>query len=497
LAIAFLGMLVAGAGFFGRPERAQAAAPAAVSNSREIVAAVSDPMGGYWMVSAQGKVLFFGAARFLGSAYGLSLVRPIIGMAATPDGGGYWLAASDGGIFAFGDAQFYGSTGGMALNAPIVSMAATLDGRGYWLVASDGGIFAFGDALFYGSTGGVRLNEPMVGMGATPDSRGYWLAASDGGIFSFGDAQFYGSTGGMALNAPIVATAATPDGNGYWLVATDGGVFTYGDARYYGSGAGAGLSGRVVGLMTSVAGGGYSIATNEGGVYTYGDAGFAGAAVTPGRIALYGDSLGMQAAQDFSFMAALQDTVTLLRAVAGWAPCDELGEMAQDVTNWRPSVAVFEFSGNNLTPCMSGYTLSTSSYYTKYLNDTKAAIATFRAAGIPIILIGVPMDSATNLSANAATLNAMYASLAASTPGVSYVDAGAAVENNGQFTWSLPCLPSESCGPGGTTVVRSPDGVHFCPDGHATITGTYDECDIYSSGALRFAGAMLGPALGE
>ena len=62
--------------------------------------------------------------------------------------------AGDGGIFTFGDAAFYGSTGGFRLNKPIVGMAATPDGRGYWLVASDGGIFTFGDAAFYGSTGG-------------------------------------------------------------------------------------------------------------------------------------------------------------------------------------------------------------------------------------------------------------------------------------------------------------------------------------------------------
>ena len=52
----------------------------------------------------------------------------------------------------------------MRLNKPIVGMAATPDGKGYWLVASDGGIFAFGDAVFYGSTGAMRLNKPIVGM---------------------------------------------------------------------------------------------------------------------------------------------------------------------------------------------------------------------------------------------------------------------------------------------------------------------------------------------
>ena len=148
---------------------------------------------------------------------------------------GYWMAASDGGIFSFGSARFYGSTGDIALNKPVVGMAATPDGRGYWLVASDGGIFGFGDAGFYGSTGGMVLNKPIVGMAATPDGRGYWLVASDGGIFGFGDAGFYGSTGGMVLNKPIVGMAATPDGRGYWLVASDGGVFGFGDAHFYGS----------------------------------------------------------------------------------------------------------------------------------------------------------------------------------------------------------------------------------------------------------------------
>jgi len=85
------------------------------------------------------------------------------------------------------------------LNRPIVGIAATPDGRGYWLVASDGGIFAFGDARFYGSTGHLKLNRPIVGIAATPDGRGYWLVASDGGIFAFGDAGFHGSLAGRKL----------------------------------------------------------------------------------------------------------------------------------------------------------------------------------------------------------------------------------------------------------------------------------------------------------
>nr|MDA8117273.1 hypothetical protein [Actinomycetota bacterium] len=67
-------------------------------------------------------------------------------------------------VFSFGDAGFYGSTGALTLNKPIVGMASTPDGKGYWLVASDGGIFSFGDAAFYGSMGGTVLNKPIVAL---------------------------------------------------------------------------------------------------------------------------------------------------------------------------------------------------------------------------------------------------------------------------------------------------------------------------------------------
>ncbi|MGD0394689.1 MAG: N-acetylmuramoyl-L-alanine amidase, partial [Acidimicrobiales bacterium] len=66
-------------------------------------------------------------------------------------------------------------TGSLTLNRPVVGMAAAPDGKGYWLVASDGGIFSFGDAPFYGSEGGTRLSAPVVGMTAAPTGNGYWL----------------------------------------------------------------------------------------------------------------------------------------------------------------------------------------------------------------------------------------------------------------------------------------------------------------------------------
>ena len=203
---------------------------------------------GYRFVASDGGVFDFGGAAFFGSTGNLTLNKPVVGMAATPDGGGYWLVASDGGIFSFGDAVFLGSTGGMALNKPIVGMANNPSGQGYWLVASDGGIFSFGNASFHGSTGNLTLNKPVVGMATVPDGGGYWLVASDGGIFSFGTAIFRGSTGALTLNKPVVGMAATLSGLGYWLVASDGGIFTFGDAGFAGSTGAIVLNKPIVGM---------------------------------------------------------------------------------------------------------------------------------------------------------------------------------------------------------------------------------------------------------
>jgi len=231
---------------------------------------------GYHEVASDGGIFSFGDAQFYGSMGGTPLNKPIVGMAATPNGQGYWEVASDGGIFSFGDAQFYGSMGGTPLNKPIVGMAATPDGKGYWEVASDGGIFSFGDAQFYGSMGGTPLNKPIVGMAATPNGQGYWEVASDGGIFSFGNAGFYGSMGGTPLNKPIVGMAATPNGQGYWEVASDGGIFSFGNAQFYGSMGGTPLNKPILGMAAVPGGGGYWEVASDGGIFSFGDAQFYG-----------------------------------------------------------------------------------------------------------------------------------------------------------------------------------------------------------------------------
>jgi hypothetical protein len=216
----------------------------------------------------------------------------------------------------------------------------------------------------------------------------------------------------------------------------------------------------------------------------------------PPRIAVYGDSQAAEATPALEMLASRDGAALRVSAFGGLAICDDLGLMAADAASLRPTAVIIDFSGNNFTRCMDGDALRSPQYYAKYASDAKAAIARFRPEGARVILVGAPIDQSSSLTDNALALNEVFASVAAGVPGVTYVDAGAAVEEGGAFTTTLRCLSDEPCtGPNGTNVVRSPDGVHFCPTGRTRLEANAEVCDVYSSGALRFASAMLAPAL--
>ena len=82
---------------------------------------------------------------------------------------GWWRRTA--GVFSFGDAAFHGSAGNIHLTKPVVGMAATPDGGGYWLVASDGGVFTYGDAAFHGSAGNIQPDQAGGGHGRHPRRR--------------------------------------------------------------------------------------------------------------------------------------------------------------------------------------------------------------------------------------------------------------------------------------------------------------------------------------
>ncbi len=212
----------------------------------------------------------------------------------------------------------------------------------------------------------------------------------------------------------------------------------------------------------------------------------------PEHVDLFGDSLGYQAEPYLDmFFAETHDYTLSDYTYGGTATCDWLSKMSAAAAK-RPQAAVLVFSGNAFTPCMDGVTLRSLSYYDRYTTDTEQAIRTFSAVGAHVFLVGTPIDESS--VAGWQHLDHIYRRLAQTNPvTVTYVEAGASVETaTGGFTWTLPCLSIEpSCGPDGTNVVRSPDGIHFCPDGTPATRGVTRPCGEYSPGAFRFALVMV------
>jgi hypothetical protein len=207
---------------------------------------------------------------------------------------------------------------------------------------------------------------------------------------------------------------------------------------------------------------------------------------------LFGDSLGYQAEPYLDmFFAEARNYSVSNNTYGGTATCDWLSKMAAAATE-HPQAAVLVFSGNAFTPCMEGVALWSSQYYDLYLDDTNRAIGIFSAVGAHVFLVGTPIDESS--VAGWDRLDRMYRQLAQANPlAVTYVNAGAAVETPSRgFTWQLPCMRIEpSCSANGMNVVRSPDGIHFCPDGTPASAGVTGPCNEYSPGAFRFALAIV------
>jgi hypothetical protein len=221
----------------------------------------------------------------------------------------------------------------------------------------------------------------------------------------------------------------------------------------------------------------------------------------PSQIALFGDSLAWEAQPYWTELIHKDHEAALtFDTFGGTATCDWLGRMREVESEYHPKEVQLSFSGNNLTPCMKGYELYTKAYYDKYRADTLTAIGIFNSGRTHVYLIGAPITQQQQSVPNWQMLNMVYAEIAQADPArVTYVDAGRSVEGpDGTFAQTLPCLKGESCtGPtvDGTpsNIVRSSDGIHFCPSKEGNVGGVIGGCPVYSSGAFRFARAMAAP----
>ena len=211
-------------------------------------------------------------------------------------------------------------------------------------------------------------------------------------------------------------------------------------------------------------------------------------ATNDGDIVLVGDSLAQEISPVLQYLDAGRTVVP--KFWGGTAPCDWL---EVDLEADRSSVVVITFTGNSLTPCMedgSGGHLHDQALVDRYRDDIGALVERARQAGARVVLVGQPYRSAAfddDLEVDG--LNAAYEAYADALPFVSFVDAGAAVEDrDGRYTDRLPCAEFDvGCESNGTVIVRG-DGVHFCP-----IAGE-NPCSVPSSGAIRFALAIADAA---
>ena len=212
-------------------------------------------------------------------------------------------------------------------------------------------------------------------------------------------------------------------------------------------------------------------------------------------VVLYGDSLGWEAAEQFEAQFSMYPQVRVItRTFGGTAICDWLSQMQQDAVELQPWAVLIQFSGNALTPCM----LTGEAHDARYRADAQAAIGIFAAVD-HVFVVGAPVDRGTNPDYRGGSVNQIYREL--SVGQVRFVDAGAALLDDGAWTNTLPCLPLEPCTGGvdptgqPVNVVRAPDGSHFCPSAGTAQRGVTGPCGEWSSGAYRFASAMAAPVL--
>ena len=222
----------------------------------------------------------------------------------------------------------------------------------------------------------------------------------------------------------------------------------------------------------------------------------------PGTVALFGDSLAGQATPSFSgYLKRATGAIPVSSTLDGTAPCDALPGLLAAARTKRFAVVVMDFSGNSLTPCMSGAPAGSSAYFSRYRYDMGIATSALVNAGTSVVLAGSPQTLRQYRRSGTSWewLNDMLASVARTDPAqIHFVNAGESVMDAGHFTWSLPCLRDEVClnePSAGRDIVRSPDGSHFCPNARPSVRGVVGPCTEYMSGAFRYGTAMAAAAL--
>jgi len=216
------------------------------------------------------------------------------------------------------------------------------------------------------------------------------------------------------------------------------------------------------------------------------------------RVVMYGDSLSVESGPHVArALRSSQQAIFINRSVSGTAPCDWRDSISHDLTAKNVQFAIIEIYGNNASRCQlkiaGGYRPRTDSsdYWRMYRNDIKDTLALFPAS-VKVMLVAAPAASVDRITGHShkARMLAMMKTFADHRDNTFVVDAGLRVEEPaGHFARITPCAHPGPC-PNhpsrGLAVVRSHDGLHFCPQIVFAKTELLKHCPVISYGAWRF-----------
>jgi hypothetical protein len=226
-------------------------------------------------------------------------------------------------------------------------------------------------------------------------------------------------------------------------------------------------------------------------------------AAHPLRVLYMGDSLAVESRDYFdaviegSGVTAVDDSLVF----GGTAICDWLDSLGSKLKSFRPDVAVVEFAGNSFTDCMqdpeTGEPFRADALVDKYWKDANRAMEIFARHEVFVYWVNPPASCDRPVR----PLTSVFLRITSRWERARYIDANDSVTRDGTCALFLPCLDGEPCTATDPStgqqaaIVRAPDGLHFCPGAPSAVSGVTQLCDVWSSGAWRYANAVAAPII--